>query len=337
MATSTPETDESADQAPTAGANEGLGPIRRFFVTVRPETLLAVVLLVLVAYFSVTSDVFFSGTNLRNVLLSISVMGILAAPATLLLISGNFDLSIASTAALCGVVAGVVMESQGPVIGILAALGVGLLAGLVNGFLSSVVGIASIIVTLGTFQAFRGLARLTSNGQTVRLNDAIEFLTARVAGIPMQIILFVVIAAFAAFVVRYTRFGRSVYAIGSNASAARLAGLRQTPTVFTLFIASGVLAALAGLILASQLDAASPNAATGLELQVVAAVILGGASLSGGRGTIAGTILGVMILGVMQNGLTLLSISGFWRDIATGVVLILAVAVDQIRIRLGGQ
>jgi ribose transport system permease protein len=315
----------------------GMGPFRRFFLAVRPETMLGAVLAVLVIYFSVTSDVFFSPINLRNVLLSVSVMGILAAPATLLLISGNFDLSIASAAAMCGVVAGMLIDSQGPAVAMAAALGIGLLAGLVNGFLVSVVGIASIIVTLGNFQAFRGVARLIANGQTIRMNDGIDFLTARILGVPTQIIIFVLISLIAVFVVRYTRFGRSVYAIGSNASAARLAGIRQRPAIFTLFVVSGLLAALAGLILASQLDAASPNAATGLELQVVAAVILGGASLRGGRGTILGTVLGVMILGVLQNGLTLLSISSFWRDVATGGVLILAVAVDQIRVRLGGQ
>ena len=275
--------------------------------------------------------------NMRNVLLSVSVLGILAAPSTLLLISGNFDLSIASNAAMCGVAVAMVADNHSTALAIFVAVIAGLLAGALNGLLVSGLGIASIIVTLGTFQAYRGIARLMANGQTIRLRGEIDFITGRIIGIPTQVILFIIITAITMFVVRYTRFGRAVYAIGSNLIAARLAGIRQRPTVFVLFLVSGVMAALAGLILASQLDAASPNAATGDELKVVAAVILGGASLSGGRGTIIGTLLGVLILGVLQNGLTLMSVTSFWRDVATGTVLIAAVGLDRVRVMLGGQ
>lgn len=309
----------------------------RLFISVPPEAVLLVVLLAMGGWFWNSSEVFMTTINMRNVLLSVSVLGILAAPSTLLLISGNFDLSIASNAAMCGVAVAMVADEHSTALAIFVAVVAGLLGGALNGLLVSGLGIASIIVTLGTFQAYRGIARLMANGQTIRLRGEIDFITDRIIGIPTQVVLFIIITAITMFVVRYTRFGRAVYAIGSNLVAARLAGIRQRPTVFVLFLVSGVMAALAGLILASQLDAASPNAATGDELKVVAAVILGGASLSGGRGTIIGTLLGVLILGVLQNGLTLLSVTSFWRDVATGTVLIAAVGLDRVRVMLGGQ
>ncbi|MDE0118342.1 MAG: ABC transporter permease [bacterium] len=309
----------------------------RLFISVPPEAVLLAVLLAMGGWFWNSSEVFMTTINMRNVLLSVSVLGILAAPSTLLLISGNFDLSIASNAAMCGVAVAMVADGHSTALAIFVAVIAGLLAGALNGLLVSGLGIASIIVTLGTFQAYRGIARLMANGQTIRLRGEIDFITDRIVGIPTQVVLFIIITAITMFVVRYTRFGRAVYAIGSNLVAARLAGIRQRPTVFVLFLVSGVMAALAGLILASQLDAASPNAATGDELKVVAAVILGGASLSGGRGTIIGTLLGVLILGVLQNGLTLLSVTSFWRDVATGTVLIAAVGLDRVRVMLGGQ
>lgn len=326
--------------APVHGAEpERPSLVRRasqMFVAVPPEAVLLVALLAMGGYFWNGSEVFMTTTNMRNVLLSVSVLGILAAPSTLLLISGNFDLSIASSAAMCGVAVAMVADNNSTALAIFVAVMVGLLGGALNGFLVSGLGIASIIVTLGTFQAYRGIARLMANGQTLRMDGEIDFITRRLGWLPMQVIILIVISLIAMFIVRYTRFGRSVYAIGSNPVAARLAGIRQRPTVVVLFLASGLMAALAGLILTSQLDAASPNAATGLELQVVAAVILGGASLSGGRGTIIGTVLGVLILGTLQNGLTLLSITSFWRDVATGTVLIAAVGLDRVRILLGG-
>ena len=329
-------TDTAHPQAGSAGESL-VRRASRLFISVPPEAVLLVVLLAMGGWFWNSSEVFMTTINMRNVLLSVSVLGILAAPSTLLLISGNFDLSIASNAAMCGVAVAMVADNHSTALAIFVAVIAGLLAGALNGLLVSGLGIASIIVTLGTFQAYRGIARLMANGQTIRLRGEIDFITGRIIGIPTQVILFIIITAITMFVVRYTRFGRAVYAIGSNLIAARLAGIRQRPTVFVLFLVSGVMAALAGLILASQLDAASPNAATGDELKVVAAVILGGASLSGGRGTIIGTLLGVLILGVLQNGLTLMSVTSFWRDVATGTVLIAAVGLDRVRVMLGGQ
>lgn len=296
-----------------------------------------VFLVLLGTWFTLGSEFFLTGNNLRNILLSVSVLGILAAPSTLLLISGNFDLSIGSAAALCGVTFGMVAESHSLALAILAAVGVGLAAGVGNGVLVAYFGISSLIVTLGTLSVFRGVAQLRSNGQTTRLDTFRWLGSGEVLGVPVQIGLFVIVVVIFGLAMRYTTFGRSVFAIGSSQQAARLAGIRIRPTLFALFLLSGLLAALAGLILSSQLRAASPNTASGLELSVVAAVILGGASLNGGRGTILGTVLGVLILGTLNNGLTILSISSFWQEVARGLVLILAVGLDRVRLRLRGD
>lgn len=307
------------------------------FNAVPPEAGLVVFLVLLGTWFTLGSEFFLTTNNLKNILLSVSVLGILAAPSTLLLISANFDLSIGSAAAMCGVVFGMTAESSGLATAVVVTIVVGLVAGIVNGTLVAVMGISSLIVTLGTLSVFRGIAQLRSNGQTIRVEGFRWLGSGEILGIPVQIVIFVVVVVAFAAVMRYTTFGRSVFAIGSSQQAARLAGIRIAPTLFTLFVLSGLLAALAGLILSSQLRASSPNTATGLELSVVAAVILGGASLSGGRGTILGTVLGVLILGTLNNGLTILSISSFWQEIARGSVLILAVGLDQVRLRLRGD
>lgn len=305
--------------------------------SIPPEAGLLAFLGGLVAWFTIGSEFFLTGNNLRNILLSVSVLGILAAPSTLLLVSGNFDLSIGSAAALCGVTFGLAAEQHSLVVAVVIALAVGLVAGVANGLFVAGFGISSLIVTLGTLSVFRGVAQLRSNGQTIRIEDFRWLGSGHVLGVPVQIAIFVTVAVAFALVMRYTTFGRSVFAIGSSQQAARLAGIRINATLFALFVVSGLLAALAGMILSSQLRSASPNNATGLELSVVAAVILGGASLSGGRGTIIGTVLGVLILGTLNNGLTIMSISSFWQDIARGCVLILAVGLDQVRLRLRGD
>jgi len=306
------------------------------FADAPPEFVLVFALLVLGSIFWQGSPYFITVPNIRNLLMSVAVLGLMAVPGTFLLISGNFDLAVASTAALSAVTVAMTATEHGAFLGILAALGLGLAVGAVNGFLSMYCGIASIIVTLGTMQVVRGVALMISGGMSHRMDREIDFLTDRVFGVPIQIVLFLFVFGLGVFVSRYTRFGRSIFAIGSNPAAARLAGIREKPSLFVMFCFSGVLAALGGLVIASQLNAANPNTATGLELQVVAAVLLGGASLKGGRGTIHGTLLGLLILGVLQNGLTLLSISAFWRVIATGTVLIAAVGLDQVRIRVSG-
>lgn len=296
---------------------------------------LVVVLVALVIFFSVRSPYFLTGDNLLNILTAIAVTGIVAVPATMLLIAAQVDLSVGSGAAFCGII----LATQAPSLGLgpalLLAVVAGIVVGAVNGFLVTVVNVNSLITTLGTLAVLRGFTQLLADGQT-EIVPGFEVLgTARpFLNIPLPVLIFALVVALGAFAMRYTRFGRSLYAIGANPVAARLVGIRTRGVLFTGFVLSGLAVALAGLILTSQLSAASPTAATGLELTVVTAVVLGGASLAGGRGTVLGTVLGLVIIGVLNNGLVLLNVSSFWQDVARGTLLILAVSFDQLRQRL---
>lgn len=301
-----------------------------------PEVLgLVVVLLVLVVFFSITSPVFLTTTNGLNMVTNIAVIGIMAVPGTFLLIAGQVDLSVGSVAAMCGMV----MAALAAPLGIPAAVGIGLLVGLVvgliNGFFVMIVGVNSLIVTLGGLATFFGIGQLIGDGQTI-LVQGFRFLgTARpFLNIPMPVILFVTVLIIGILILRFTVYGRQLYAIGANPTAARLVGIPSKRVVFIAFMFSSVAAALAGLVLVSQLGAASPNNARGYELLVVTAIVLGGASLSGGRGTILGTFIGLMIIQVLATGLTLLNVQSFWQSVATGILLITAVSFDRLRERL---
>lgn len=304
-----------------------------------PETaVLAVVLVALAIFFSTQSQFYLTPNNLLNILVSASVIGIIAAPATLLLVAGQFDLSVGSGAAFIGVVMAWGTAQWGVPAGVLLAIVAGLLIGIVNGFAVTVLGINALITTLATLAILRGLGQVLAGGQTLLLPGFNDLGNARpFLNIPIPVLVFAAVILVTALAMRYTVFGRSMYAIGANPIAARLAGIRTKTAIFGGFVLSGVAVIIGGLILVSQLGAASPNAASGLELSVVTAVILGGASLAGGRGTIVGTLLGVLILGTLNNGLTLMNINSFWQDVARGVLLLAAVGFDQLRLRLTGD
>lgn len=322
----------------TAEKASGTAPSRATAVTRRGRSVpelaaLVVVLAGLVIYFSVASPFFLSTNNILNIVTAIAVTGILAVPGTMLLIAGQVDLSVGAGTALCGVVVALAAPDVGIGLAVVLALLAGVAIGLINGTLVTVIGVNSLIVTLGGLAAFRGAAYLLADGQTVLLLGFGFLGTGRPLGIPMPVILLIVVAVVVFLVLKYTVFGRHVYAIGSNPVAARLVGIPSRLVVFATFAASGVAMALAGLILTSQLSAATPNAALGLELTVVTAIVLGGASLNGGRGSVVGTIVGLMIIGVLNNGLTLLNVSSYWQQVASGVLLVVAVSFDRLRER----
>ena len=328
-----------ADVAPKPNPDlSGGGKSQSFLAKVSTEMMLIVFLAAVIGFFALRSEFFFALNNFRNILLAVSVLSVLAFPSTMLIISGNFDLSVASTAAFTGMIFAVMSEQgEGSVAtGIALALIAGIAVGALNGFLVTVVRVNSLITTLGTLAIFRGLAKILSNGQTLRITGFRFMGSGTFLGIPYAVYIIIIVAAALAFVLRRTVYGRNLYAIGANLEAARLVGIRNNLTIFLTFILTGLLAGIGGLMLTSQLTAASPIAGLGLELSVVSAVILGGASLNGGRGTIIGTILGVAILGTVNNGMTLIGLSSFWQEVARGVILIAAVAFDQIRIRVGG-
>jgi ribose transport system permease protein len=314
-------------------------PVAKAPVARRVPELAALVLFLIgeIVFFWIKSPFFMNWDNWLNILNNAAVIGIIAAPATMLLIAGQFDLSVGSGTAFVGVVMAYTvteLDWSEPLALLIAILG-GIGLGALNGFLVTVVGVNALITTLGTLAAFRGLAQVIADGQTLLLGGFGELGTDRpFLDIPVPVIILVVVIVVFWFVMRYTVFGRSMYAIGANPAAARLTGIRSRRFVFIAFVLSGLMVALAGLIQVSQVGAATPTAGLGLELSVVTAVILGGASLAGGRGTVLGTALGFLIVGVLNNGLILLNVDPFWQDVARGALLIAAVSFDQLRIRL---
>lgn len=324
---------------------EAVGPATRRTFSV-PEV--AALLLFLggeLLFFGIKSPYFFERENWFNILTAIAIYGIIAAPATLLLVAGQFDLSVGSGVAFTAVMMAYVAGKQPPsvghslLLGVVLALACGLGIGLINGFFVTVVGVNALITTLGMLAVLRGLAQVLAQGQTVLLDNFGGPGQGRLANapfdIPVSAVILVGVLLLFWFVMRYTVYGRSMYAIGANPAAARLAGIRSRRLIFLGFLLSGLAVAVGGLILVSEVGAApSGTLGLGYELQVVTAVILGGASLAGGRGTIAGTVLGLLIIGVLNNGLNLLSVDAFWQQVAQGALLIAAVSFDQVRIRL---
>ena len=329
----------SAAPAPAPGArSRGLSV---------PETgALLIVLIGLFAYFSVASRFFLDSENLINILQNVAVVGIIACPATLLLISGQFDLSVGSGVGFAGMLMAVAalapgtggvdlplaLNMQVSSAFLIAVLGT-LVIGIINAVCVTAIGINALITTLGTLAIFRGLTKVLGDGQTIRIEGFGTLGVLRIAGIPLPVYIFgAVILAFW-LVLRYTVYGRSLYAIGANPSAARLAGIRTNRVIFIAFLLSALCVALAGLIRLSQVAGASVNSGLGIELSVVTAVVLGGASLSGGRGGIGGTVLAVLIVGVLANGLIQLNVPSFWIEVANGLLLLGAVTADRIRVR----
>jgi ribose transport system permease protein len=290
---------------------------------------------IMVAALSSLSPYFLSVQNFLDILLAVAVIGIISLGMTMVIVSGGLDLSVGAVVALVGVV---IAQTQGAV-GIAGAVLLGLMVGgvfgLINGFAVTWIGINPLITTLATLSLARGLAFVFSGGLTLPVMDEALGFWGRgfLFGIPVPVVLLVLLLGVAHIVFRYSEFGRALYAIGGNPQASRLAGIGVKRIQRLVYVVCGIGAAIGGILLTSELGAGAPQAATGIELSVIAAVILGGASLSGGKGTIAGTFLGVMIMGTLNNGLVLLNVSAYYQEIARGLVLLLAVALDQLRVR----
>jgi len=297
---------------------------------------LLVVLAALVVFFSVKSPVFLTQANLINVLIEVATIGILACPATMLLVAGQFDLSVGSGIALVSCVfAYLITHGWATGLALVVSIGLGLTGGMLNGFLVTVIGINALITTLGTLAIYSGLAFIVTAGLPIEFNGFGELALERpLLNIPWSVYIFFAFIAASVFILRMTVFGRSLFAIGANRAAARLAGIRVNRTIFTTFVLSGFAVGIAGLVAASQTGEGSGSTGTGYELTVVTAVILGGASLAGGRGSILGTVVGLLILGIIDNGLTLLNVQSFWQQVISGALLITAVGFDVTRRRL---
>lgn len=302
---------------------------------------LLVIFIALCVVFSLISPYFLTIDNFVNITKTLPVVGIVAIGETLVLISGGVDLSVGSVAALSGVVTGLFWEQAGVPIWIAVLLGLttAAIVGTINGLLVTRVNINPLISTLATFSAVRGLAFVLTNAQMNQLtHPQFQFIgRGTILGIPMPFIIMLGLYAVFIFMLRRTPFGRDMYAIGGNAMASRLAGIPTRRYLLIVFILSGILAGVGGLVQASQLAAGAPQAATGLEFTVIAAVVLGGTSLSGGKGTLIGSLIGVFIMRTLDNGLILTGVSSYYQEVARGAVLILAVGFDQLRNRWGAR
>jgi ribose transport system permease protein len=294
-------------------------------------------LLVICAFLTfATGGLFLTPDNLFNVLRVSSIDMIAALGMTVALLAGQVDLSIGSLLAVVGVVSVSVFNMTGSVaLAVLAGVAVGVVVGLINGFLVTRIAINSLIATLGMMAVLRGIGYLSTNARAVQTEgQAFQYLgTGYIGPIPVPIIIAALVLVFVYFLLNRTVFGRYVYAVGGNPDAARSAGLPVRRIYMWAFIIVAVAAAISGLITAGRLNSFQPTIGLGFELNVIAAVILGGTRLTGGEGTVSGTVLGVLILGVLANGLVLLDVNTFWQDVVRGSVIILAVAIDEYRKR----
>ncbi|MDF3299472.1 ABC transporter permease [Streptomyces tropicalis] len=280
---------------------------------------------------SIASPVFLTSTNLLNVGLATSVVALLAIGQTYIIILAEIDLSVGATLGFSSVVTALVLRDHGLLPALAAGLGVGAAVGLVNGLLVTRARMPSFIATLAMMSILSGMTLQLTDGNPVTIGDydfqgiGQDYL----AGIPVPV--WVMVAGYAVFGVLLARtgFGRFVYATGDNLEAARLSGIRTRRVKVLAFVITGLLAALGGFILTARLSTAEPTAGTGLELESIAAVIIGGTSLAGGRGKLLGTLVGALVLGVIDNGMNLLDVSPFLQSVVKGVVILLAVFLDR--------
>jgi ribose transport system permease protein len=296
------------------------------------------VAVVLVCFFAVTTDGFFTAFNGLNILGEAVLIGLLAIGLTPLIISGNIDLSVGSTVGLSACLA-VGLQPYGLEIALAGALGAGLVIGLVNGLLVERVGASSFIVTLATMTAIRGLTFLYTGDQSVSASD-LRFLDlgqANLFGIPVDAIVMIVLAILIGCILKFSIHGRNTYAIGGNRRAAADAGLNVSLHVIVNFVMCGGIAAICGIAMSAKLGAALPSYGRDYELFAITAVVLGGTKLRGGVGTVTGTFGAVLALTILRNGLNLVQVPAFYIPIVMGLALVAALLVDRRRGSIGGE
>ena len=316
----------AADNKAVAFFKENLGLI-----------LALLVLCVLLAVLPATSSSFLSTQNAFNILRQISTNMLIACAMTMVIILGGIDLSVGSIIALSGVIAaGCVSRYELPiVVALIAGAVIGLVIGVFNGFVICRTTIPPFIVTLATMNIARGLAKVYTGGSPVRVvTKEWQFIGAGYIGpVPVPVIIMIIVIIITALLMNKTKLGRHIYAVGGNTQAAEFSGIKVARVKFIVHAYAGLMAGLAGIILASRMYSGQPTAGEGAEMDAIAAVVVGGTSMAGGSGKIGGTIIGALIIGVLNNGLNLMNVNSFWQDVVKGVVILLAVFIDYIRNR----
>ncbi len=339
-----------ADATTAPAASAGGGSL--VLTLMKARTFIALILVVV--FFSLTVPTFLSTANLILMSKHVALNAFLAMGMTFVIITGGIDLSVGSIVGLCAMVAGyLVLNGIDLQIGytvyfnvpeiILLTLGVGVFIGAINGWLITKLNVAPFIATLGTLYVARGVALLSSDGRTFPNlvgnpelgNTGFGYLGAgRILGLPVSVWLLIVVALIAAYIARYTPLGRHIFAVGGNERAARISGVRVNMVKMFVYMFSGFCAAIVGLIISSELMASHPATGESFELNAIAAAVLGGTSMSGGRGTIGGTIVGAFVIGILSDGLVMMGVSSFWQMVIKGLVIIVAVVIDQAQRRL---
>lgn len=280
------------------------------------------------------SPAFLTPSNFINILRQVSINGVAAMGQTLVILTGGIDLSVGSGVG----VAGILVAKLAPY-GLLPSVGAALImclgAGLVNGLIITKLKVTPFVATLGMMAVLRGAAYVISGGYSIYETPyPVKFVgQGAVAGIPMLVVVVLVVTAIAYYVLRYTVFGRHVYAIGGNEEGARLAGVRTDRTKIWVYVLSGLAMGIAGIMLAGRMNTGEPTAGTGYELDCIAAVVIGGTSLMGGQGGVVGTLLGALVLGVVNNGMNILNVNVYWQQVVKGAIIIFAVVIDQLKNR----
>ena len=312
------------------------------------------VLALLILFFAIKSPSFLRPTSVISVVRHVSLYGILGVGMTFIIITGGIDLSVGSVVGLTGMIAGgliyqgltlapfgVTLYFNVPAI-ILISIVLGALIGMVNGLIITKCSVAPFIATLGMMYVARGAAMLRSNGATFQNiaghealgNTGFNSIGGSVGPIPNVVIVFAIVALFAALILRFTPLGWHILSVGGNAKASKLSGIKTDKITILVYMFSGICASIVGLITTAQLTAANPSSGDGWEMNAISAVVLGGTSMSGGVGTIGGTIIGAFVIGVINDGMIMIGVSEFWQKVIKGIIIVLAVIIDQFQARL---
>lgn len=291
------------------------------------------VLLVMVIFLSLATDVFLTPANITNVLRQISINAILALGVTFVILTGGIDLSLGSIVAFSGVISTSIVLHGGPnfvFLGLLGGVLVGAGCGFISGAVVSIFKAPAFVVTLGMMTVLRGFALMFTDGRPVVGFDRgfLVFGQGFVSFVPMPVAIALVVFLICLFVLAMTKFGRHIYAVGGNPEAARVSGINVKSVKTLAFTISGACAGLGGVILASRINVGQPAAGAGNELDAIAAVVIGGTSLTGGLGGVVGTIVGALIIGVINNGMNLMEVSSYWQQVIKGLIIVIAVIID---------
>lgn len=302
------------------------------------ELTTVIALIILMAVITIINSNFLTANNLLNLLLQVTSNALIAFGMTFVILTGGIDLSVGSILALSSALTAGLLGSGMPVtLAILISLILGCILGMMNGLLISYGKLAPFIVTLATMTIFRGTTLVYTNGNPITkgLSDTFlfQFLgQGYIVGIPFPVIIMFIVFIVLYVLLHKTAFGKSVYAIGGNEKAAYISGVKLNKVKIIIYSISGIMASISGLIITSRLSSAQPTAGASYEMDAIAAVVLGGTSLSGGKGRILGTLIGALIIGVLNNGLNIIGVSAFWQQVVKGVVILIAVLIDRFKV-----